>query len=228
MKYSAILITAILFFPGPIVDAQKIQMSDTTQSFEKAKYLEAALKEFLETNVKYPDAAFLNKIKGDVIFSFVIKKDGRLDSLSLVKSPDFILTTNSVDGFKLIDGKWSPTIIDGRPADMRYSLVFRYRIYLNTQPPDYKKMAERNIKKLKFDKALKLYDEAIEDNRYDFSLFESRARVKETLADSVGARQDQAIAEKLKKEIMAVVNINAVGITRRTVTIEKVRVNMVP
>jgi Gram-negative bacterial TonB protein C-terminal len=225
MNKSVILLISIFILWHAHVEAQKTRSSDSTQTFEKAKYLKGDLTEFLSKNVKYPDEAYLNKIEGDVIFSFVINKAGRLDNLSLVKSPDLILSTNSISAFNLIDGQWSPSLIDGRPADKRYSLIFRYRVYINSQPPDYKKTAEKNAKKQKFEKALKLYDSAIKDNKYDFILFESRARIKEILGDTEGARQDQLLSENLKKEVMAVVNINAVGITRRTVTIEKVRVN---
>ncbi len=214
MNKSSFLLITLLVFTGTLTEAQESGKSDPASFFEKAKFLNGNLTGLLSKTVKYPDKAFFNNVEGDVIFSFVIKKDGKLDSISILKSPDMLLTTSSITAFDLIEGDWSPYRINGTPTDKRYLLIFRYRIFMNSQPPDYKNAAAKNFEKLKYEKALKLYDSAIENNKWDFSLFESRARLKETMGNPMSARQDYQTSSDLRNNVIGVVNVNIIGRTR--------------
>ena len=84
---------------------------------------------------------------------------------------------------------------------------------VHTQPPDYKERTDKLIDKEKYERALKLYDKAIDDNQYDYELFESRSKVKEILGDTDGAEMDHLDSGRLRNEIISVVNIRAIGVT---------------
>jgi tetratricopeptide (TPR) repeat protein len=113
-----------------------------------------------------------------------------------------------------MENKWSPAKINDVAIDKKYTVIFRYRSYLNTEPTEYKSGIASYVKKQKYDKAIKLYDEQISENQYDFELFTERAKLKELVGDKAGAIQDNKIADKLNVEIMSVVNLIMVGVTR--------------
>jgi hypothetical protein len=67
------------------------------------------------------------------------------------------------------------------------------------------------------------------DNKYDFELFESRSKVKEILGDTEGAKNDQLISLKLNDEIMSVIDVIGIGVTRveRRIVSERVEIRAV-
>lgn len=222
MKKTAILFAVLLLTFNTIVMSQTTQKPDSIQTVEKAKYLKEDLTKFLSKNVAYPNEAIRSNIQGDVVLSFTITKNGKLDSLTILKSPDFSFSTSTIVAFDRLYEQWSPSRINDRPVDKKYFIIIRFRIYINTQPPDNKSKTAVYIKKQKFEKALKLLNNAIKDNQYDFELFESRSQVKEILGDTEGSKQDQIASDNLNNEVMTVVDINAIGITRTVVVKEEI------
>jgi tetratricopeptide (TPR) repeat protein len=181
--------------------------------------LKEDLTTFLQKNTKYPVSALQNNIEGDVILSFVIRKTGTLDSLLVISSPDMVLSQSAFESFNRIDNKWSPTVDNNVPIDKKYLIVFRYRMSMNFKPVDYKRDADDYFKKQKFEKALKNYNKAIEDNQYDYESFESRAKVKEKLGELEESKQDYKTSKLLKNEIMTFVDVIAVGYRRLVKTV---------
>jgi tetratricopeptide (TPR) repeat protein len=201
------------------VNGQTIQRPDSTTNFVKARCLKEDLATFLQKNTKYPVSALQNNIEGDVILSFVIRKTGKLDSLLVISSPDMVLSQSAFESFNRIDNKWSPTVDNNVPIDKKYLIVFRYRMSMNFKPVDYKRDADDYFKKQKFEKALKNYNKAIEDNQYDYESFVSRAKVKEKLGELEGSKQDYKTSKLLKNEIMTFVDVIAVGYRRLVKTV---------
>jgi tetratricopeptide (TPR) repeat protein len=220
MKRKIILLIATFLVIGAIVNGQTIAKPDSVVN-EKARYQKENLDMFLARNAKYPKEGTTRGIEGNVVLSFVVTRNGKLDSLSLESSPNEILTTSSISTFNEIVGDWVPAKINNVPIDKRYFLVFRYRIYMDTEPFDYKAMANKYFKKQKYEKALKLCNEGIRDNQYDHQLFELRAEVKEMLGDMEGAKLDRSLAIVLDDEIMGIVGITAIGVTRTVRTISR-------
>jgi len=210
---SIVMITA-LFTICSLVSSQTYQKPDSVIPVEKAKYLNQNLDMYLSKNAQYPQNAVMKEIQGDVVLSFIINKNGKLDSLAIVSSPDFSLSTSSMVTFSKIEDGWSPAKINNVTVDKKYLLVFRYRVYLNSQPDDYKRSAQKYFEKQKYKQALKQYNEAITDNKYDFELFEGRSKVKEMVGDLEGAKQDKLAAINLRDKVMVFVNVYAIGVTR--------------
>jgi TonB family protein len=184
--------------------------------YEKAKYLKGDLARFLCQNAKYPIYKSVNSYdnsQGDVIYSFVINKNGKLENLQLESSTQYTLDESAKEALKKLDEKWSPTKINHIPVDKKYKIIFRFRSYLDAQPPEYKEKIESLVKRHKYDKAIKLYDEQIFYNSCDFELFAERSKLKEKSGDKIGAIEDYKWSDRLSDEYMTVVNVIAVGIT---------------
>jgi tetratricopeptide (TPR) repeat protein len=214
MKETTILLFTILLCFNIILKSQTLQDPGTNINIENAQYLKEDLTKLLQSNVKYEMEALKSGIEGDVVLSFIIDKNGKLDSLNIISSPHKILSASSITSFNHVQNEWSPCKINGKPIDKRYLSVFRYRLYLNTQPPNYKEKAEKLVEKQKYENALKYFDKAIKENQLDYKLFDSRSKIKEILNDDEGAKKDSEKSKILQNEIISIVDITAIGTTR--------------
>lgn len=193
-----------------------ISIPSNSQSVQNAKYLKEDLNRFLSINTKYPIEAVISQIQGDVVYSFTINKNGRLENLALKNYPSELLLNSSKTSMSLLNGEWKPAVLNDTPIDKKYQVVFRYRTYMDTNPFDYKGQSRKLLEKKKYEKALKTLDSGVEDNSYDYELYDLRSKVKEALGDSEGAKKDESVSNSLKDEILTIVYINEILI-RRTV-----------
>jgi len=214
MKKITILLFTTFLCLNVILKSQTLHDNDMKLNIENAEYVKEDLTKLLQSNMTYPLEALKNEIQGDVILSFLIDKTGNLDSLNILISPNDILSASSIVSFNHLENEWSPCKVNGDPIDKKYFIVFRYRLYMNTQPPEYIKRAEKFVEKQKYEKALKFYDKAIAENLYDSRLFELRSKVKEILGDKDGAEKDFQESKRLQNEIISLVDIEAIGISR--------------
>jgi len=212
-KLIALIVIALMTF-NLAVKSQTIQKVESISTFEKAKYPSEDLTKFLRNKTNYPQDAFTNNVQGDVMFSFIIHQNGELDSLLFVSSPSILLSKSTLNTLMTMEKKWRPASLNNVPINKKYSIVFRYRAYLNTEPDDFKGRADDLFAKKKYDRALKIYNQAIKDNIFDFTLLESRSKVKELLGDVEGSKQDHNAAKKLNEELMCFVDIVVKGDTQ--------------
>ena len=212
MNKSILLAIALLLVLRPSLNSQNVSVTDSSQNIVEAKYTKGDLEKILYNNVRYPPEASAKGIQGDVIFIININKNGTLDNIAVEKSPNMSLTTSSIIAINALDTQWSPCMINGKPSEKKYKIIFRYRLTLGSEPPDNKGNAESAVKKQKYDKALSSYDKAIKENAYDAELFLGRSGVKENLGDLEGSKQDLLTANKLKSEVLSVINQVAQGV----------------
>ena len=68
-----------------ILDDPVTYVLNPTDSGEKSSSLQTSILRYVYHNLKYPDAAYQQRIKGKVIYSFVVNKDGSISDITLVK-----------------------------------------------------------------------------------------------------------------------------------------------
>ena len=205
---------------------QTLQIPDTVKSNTKAEYLRGDVTKFLQENTKYPIGALENKIEGNVVILFDILKEGKMDKLKVLSSPDILLSTSSMASLNNIKDGWSPCIINGKPIDKEYCIVFKFRMYMDTQPTNVAKEIEKLIKKQKYEKALKYIDKEIKENPFDYRLFDARSKINELLGDNDSAKKDSEQYIKLKNEVISIADVMAIGRSRvetRTETRTEIR-----
>lgn len=219
-----ILLLVLLSLPGisTILIGQVKEDSATISYHEHARYKNGNIKEALGKVCLYPRDALVNHIQGDVILSFTISKKGKMENPGAISITDVNLYNNSVKALNSIDNEWLPCMENGKAVDRNYSIVFRYRIYTNSRPPAYRQRADKLFKKEKYKKALKFYNRAIEENKYDHLLYSSRSKVKNLLGDSEGAATDLAETEKLKNSVLTVIDLTGLIETRTEIRVEKI------
>jgi len=80
--------------------------------------------------MKYPFEARQNGVEGDVHVSFIIRKDGTVDSIEILEDPGSGLGETVISAMNLIlEGVcFSPAELDGEPVDVKTQLVVKFRL----------------------------------------------------------------------------------------------------
>ena len=68
----------------------------------------------------------MNKVEGDIILSFTVKKEGQLDSMQVESAKEPSLAESAITALSQVAGKkWSPAKVNNVPVDKRYKIVFQ-------------------------------------------------------------------------------------------------------
>ncbi|MDE6345811.1 MAG: energy transducer TonB, partial [Muribaculaceae bacterium] len=90
---------------------------------------EAAMLQALMDELKYPENMAENDIKGNVIVTFTVTKEGTIDDIKIVRSAgNEALDAEAVRALK--DGlteKWTPGTVGGEAVDCRYTLPVMFK-----------------------------------------------------------------------------------------------------
>jgi len=80
---------------------------------------------YLETNVRYPEDAVKNNVKGKVKVEFVIHEDGSIDQFKVIKRIGYGCEDELI---RLIKGgaKWFPTTENGKPVESRVRVGLKF------------------------------------------------------------------------------------------------------
>lgn len=82
--------------------------------------MEAFLK-YVQKNYRYPDRAVLQGVKGKIILTFIVERDGSLTDIKIVRDLKFGTGEEAVRLLKA-SPKWSPGIQNGREVRVAYTL----------------------------------------------------------------------------------------------------------
>lgn len=88
------------------------------------------LNKYLRRNLRYPEMAKINDIKGRVICQFVIDKDGSIIDVKIVRGVDPLLDNEVI---RLVKGmpKWKPGTQNGKTVKARYTLPVNFQLSNN-------------------------------------------------------------------------------------------------
>ena len=88
---------------------------------------DVACKKWIQEHIKYPEGCQANIPQGRVIVSFIIEKDGSIDSIKVVRSPDPALSEEAV---RLVSEmpKWKPARYYNKTIRSRYLLPIIFRL----------------------------------------------------------------------------------------------------
>ncbi|MDR3134218.1 MAG: TonB family protein [Prevotellaceae bacterium] len=88
---------------------------------------QAALLKFISDNLKYPKEAASRKIEGRVTVEFVVKADGRVSDVKVLRSVDPLLDEEAVRVIKAMP-RWTPGKQEGKPVAVRFILPVSFKI----------------------------------------------------------------------------------------------------
>lgn len=87
----------------------------------------AALKKYLNDNLRYPPIPRNQGIQGRVIVAFVVNKDGSIVDITVMKALDPYLDKEAVRVVSAMP-KWKPGTVQGRPVRVRYTIPVQFII----------------------------------------------------------------------------------------------------
>lgn len=104
--------------------------NDTSGFNTKNSASNQKLLNYIYTTLNYPDAAIANKTEGIMVLSFLVKKEGWVDSTSMKILRDIghgcgEEALRIVQSFNKELGQWS---FYGKPVDTRYNLPIRFKL----------------------------------------------------------------------------------------------------
>lgn len=82
---------------------------------------------WVQSNVKYPQIALENGIQGNVVIKFVVEKDGKLSNIQVLQSPDKTLAEAAVAVLQR-SPKWKPGKQRNKPVRVTYTLPVSFKI----------------------------------------------------------------------------------------------------
>ena len=82
---------------------------------------------WVQSNVKYPQIALENGIQGNVVIKFVVEKDGKLSNIQVLQTPDKTLADAAVQVLQK-SPKWKPGKQRNKPVRVTYTLPVSFRI----------------------------------------------------------------------------------------------------
>ena len=86
-----------------------------------------ALKEYLMMNVKYPESAAKAKQQGRAVVGFVVRKDGTVSDVYIVKSTGYDVLDNEAMRVVKSMPAWEPGKQKGKPVDVKYFVPITFR-----------------------------------------------------------------------------------------------------
>lgn len=88
---------------------------------------EGAMMRYLSSHVRYPGAAQENNIQGRVVVQFVVKRNGEVGQVKVVRSVDPDLDREAVRVVKSLP-KFNPGRKDGQPVNVWYTLPVTFKL----------------------------------------------------------------------------------------------------
>ena len=88
---------------------------------------DSALTDYLKSNMKYPQTAIDNGIEGIVDVAFMVKADGSIGSIKIVRMVDPDLEAEAI---RLVKGMpaWIPADKDGQPVDAQTQVEVNFQL----------------------------------------------------------------------------------------------------
>jgi tetratricopeptide (TPR) repeat protein len=145
--------------------------------FNSARFEEAKInnEEAWVFFMHYPYNSNINGSDGNVFVSFIVRKNGQLDSIQILNNPGELFKETALDALLKSSGHWNPCNFDGILFDKKYIACFNFT---NTGSFFYKKdKSLRYLRTGRTDKALKFINQAITINPFDIELYQFRARI---------------------------------------------------
>lgn len=97
-----------------------IKSSDKVEVMPEFKGGNKAMMEFLMMNMKYPESAIKAKQQGKAVVGFVVKKDGTVSDVYIVKSTGYDVLDNEAMRVVKSMPAWEPGKQKGKPVDVKF------------------------------------------------------------------------------------------------------------
>ncbi|QNF32542.1 TonB family protein [Adhaeribacter swui] len=204
-------LTAQQINPERVFNATEVEVQPRYGKLPESIY------QFLGSNIRYPVTASLNGVSGTVILSFIIRKDGKMDSLGVASNPGYGLDQEALRVIKMSANNWKPALIKNEAVACRVYFPVRFASQNNNQistpslSPPAQPRVDKATRKLieqaeqanvhynqgldkyeqdKLEEAIAAFDKALNIKPDHIPALQNRGIVKYKLKDVAGACAD--------------------------------------
>ena len=173
--------------------------------------------EFFGRNLKYPSEALRPRESAQVVISIKIGPEGTLDSLHLVEKASPYFNDQVLRVFDMASLFWKHEVLEGREFNASYQIVVNFIVSNTGGPPtDRKKIATNYILAGKPEKALKISEQLVKSNPYDYINYELRSQINRQLGNSEQAEKDLLSSQKVKNDVLSSFDVVIFSVVRST------------
>ena len=108
-----------------IVDDEPFLIVETMPTFQGGDL--NTFRNWVQSNVRFPQIALENGIQGNVVVKFVVEKDGKLSNIQVLQSPDKTLSEAAIQVLQK-SPKWKPGKQRNKPVRVTYTLPISFQI----------------------------------------------------------------------------------------------------
>jgi len=102
---------------------------DLETESEKKSCADAKMRDYIYTNLKYPEEAIKNKVSGGVVVQFLIETDGFISEIKVVRSIGYGCDDAAIDVIESMNSMgeaWRPGYQRGKPVRVLYTLPIKF------------------------------------------------------------------------------------------------------
>jgi TonB family protein len=103
----------------------KASLYKTDSSLQQIPLFQGDLNRWIKGNIKYPDDASRNNKEGIVLVSFIVEKDGSVDSVKVLGGAEYSLNQEAIRVVSNMP-KWSPGIKNDKPVSVHLMLPIHF------------------------------------------------------------------------------------------------------
>jgi hypothetical protein len=142
----------------------------------------------------------INGSEGNVLVSFIVRRDGHIDSIQFLNKPGILYKNTVLEALNQSSGHWNPCRFDETLYDRKYFAGFNFT---NRIAFFYKK--DKSLRLLKAGlttKPLKIITEALKINPFDIDLLLWRSRIYKKQNKHYLELVDLLMAEKISTDVL--------------------------
>jgi hypothetical protein len=178
--------------------------SNQTQDlyFDNASFVQAKInnEDASKFFSNYPYNSTISGNDGNVLVSFIVRKDGHIDSVQVLNNPGILYKNTALEALNSSSGHWNPCRSEDELFDKKYFAGFNFT---NSHMFFYKKdKILRLLKTGQTTKPLKLITEALKINPFDIDLLLWRSRIYKKQNKHDLELVDLLMAEKLSTDLI--------------------------
>lgn len=113
--------------PEPPKHEEEQKVFDVVEQMPMFPGGDAALKKYLNENVKYPVVAQENGVQGRVVIGFIVEKDGSITDVKVVKSVDPSLDKEALRAVSNMP-RWTPGKQNGQSVRVKYVVPVSFKL----------------------------------------------------------------------------------------------------
>ena len=170
--------------------------------FDNASFIQAKInnEDASKFFMNFPYNTTITSSDGNVLVSFIVRKDGQIDSIQVLNNPGTLFKYTALDALKKSSGLWNPCRFEDKLFDKKYFAGFNFT---NSSIFFYKKSKIlRLLKAGQTTRPLKLINEALNINPFDIDLLLCRARIYKKQNKHYLELVDLLMAEKVSTDVI--------------------------